>query len=49
MPKNSTIVGMPLLLLFRDGSEVAREVGAVPHPQLNEWRRPHLAPAAKTA
>jgi thioredoxin 2 len=41
--------GIPLLVLFRDGSEVARQVGAVPQPQLNEWLRPHLAPAAKTA
>jgi thioredoxin 2 len=41
--------GIPLLMLFRDGSEVARQVGAVPQSQLNEWLRPHLAPAAKTA
>ena len=37
--------GIPLLVLFRDGSEVARQVGAVPHSQLREWLRPHLAPA----
>jgi thioredoxin 2 len=43
------ISGIPLLVLFRDGSEVARQVGAVPQPQLNEWLRPHVAPAAKTA
>jgi thioredoxin 2 len=36
--------GIPLLVLFRDGSEVARQVGAVPHPQLNAWLEPHLAP-----
>ena len=41
--------GIPLLVLFRDGSEVARQVGAVPQPQLDEWLRPHLAPSAKTA
>ena len=41
--------GIPLLVLFGDGSEVARQVGAVPQPQLNEWLRPHLAPTAKTA
>jgi thioredoxin 2 len=41
--------GIPLLVVFRDDSEVARQVGAVPQPQLNEWLRPHLAPAAKTA
>ena len=36
-------------MLFRDGSDVARQVGAVPQAQLNEWLRPHLAPAAKPA
>jgi thioredoxin 2 len=41
--------GIPLLVLFRDGSEVARQVGAVPQPQLNNWLGPHLAPGAKTA
>jgi thioredoxin 2 len=41
--------GIPLLVLFRDGSETARQVGAVPRPQLNEWLRPHLLPAANTA
>ena len=37
------------LVLFRDGSEVARQVGAVPQPQLDEWLRPRSRPAAKTA
>jgi thioredoxin 2 len=41
--------GIPQLMLFRDGSEVARQVGAVPQSQLNEWLRPYLAPPAKTA
>ena len=36
--------GIPLLVLFHDGSEVTRQVGAVPHPQLNAWLEPHLAP-----
>ena len=39
--------GIPLLVLFRDGSEVDRLVGAVPHPQLREWLEPHLAPAGE--
>jgi thioredoxin 2 len=39
--------GIPLLVLFRDGSEVARQVGAVPHPQLNAWLEPHLAPVVE--
>ena len=39
--------GIPLLLLFQNGSEVARQVGAVPQPQLNEWLQPHLARAAR--
>ena len=39
--------GIPLLVLFRDGSEVDRLVGAVPHPQLREWLEPHLAAAGE--
>jgi thioredoxin 2 len=34
--------GIPLLVLFRDGSEVDRQVGAVPYPRLLEWLEPHL-------
>jgi thioredoxin 2 len=34
--------GIPLLVLYRDGSEADRQVGAVPHPQLNAWLAPHL-------
>ena len=41
--------GIPLLVLFRDSTEVARQVGAVPQPQLNEWLEPHLAQAARKA
>ena len=37
--------GIPLLVLFRDGSEVDRLIGAVPQARLNEWLKPHLAPA----
>lgn len=33
---------IPLLVLFRDGREVARQVGAVPEPQLTAWLEPHL-------
>jgi thioredoxin 2 len=40
-----TVRGIPLLILFRDGSEVARQVGAAPQPQLSQWLEPHLAPA----
>ena len=39
--------GIPLLVLFRDGSEVDRLVGAVPHQQLREWLEPHLAAAGE--
>ena len=38
--------GIPLLVLFRDRSEVDRLVGAVPHPQLRDWLAPHLEPAS---
>ena len=41
--------GIPLLVLFRDGSEVARLVGAVPQAQLNEWLEAHLAAASGRA
>ena len=37
--------GIPLLVLFRDGSEFDRLVGAVPETRLREWLEPHLAPA----
>ena len=39
------IRGIPLLVLFRDGAEVDRLVGAVPGPRLREWLEPHLARA----
>ncbi len=38
------IRGIPLLVLFRDGAEVDRLVGAVPQQQLREWLEPHLEP-----
>jgi thioredoxin 2 len=44
------IRGIPLLVLFRQGAEIARLVGAVPHQQLREFLEPHLAaPSEKTA
>ena len=36
---------IPLLVVFRDGQEVDRLVGAVPERQLRGWLEPHLAPA----
>jgi thioredoxin 2 len=41
--------GIPLLVLFRDGSEVDRLVGAVPYPQLIKWLEPHLQAAGDRA
>ena len=41
--------GIPLLVVFRDGSEVDRLVGAVPEPRLREWLAPHLEPARDPA
>ena len=38
--------GIPLLVLIRDGAELARQVGAVPLPALQAWVSPHLAAAA---
>jgi len=39
--------GIPLLVLFRHGSEVDRLVGAVPHAQLEKWLEPRLEPAGE--
>jgi thioredoxin 2 len=38
------IRGIPLLVLFRDGAEVDRLVGAVPEQQLRQWLEPRLEP-----
>jgi thioredoxin 2 len=43
------IRGIPLLVLFRDGAEVDRLVGAVPLEQLRTWLAPRLDRATKTA
>ncbi|MFL5827800.1 MAG: thioredoxin [Thermoleophilaceae bacterium] len=40
------VQGIPLLVLFRDGKEIDRLVGAAPKPKLEQWLEPHLgAPA----
>jgi len=36
---------IPLLVVFRDGQELDRLVGAVPERRLRGWLEPHLAPA----
>ena len=43
------IRGIPLLVMFRDGAEVGRLVGAVPRAQLDQFIVQHLKPAAETA
>jgi thioredoxin 2 len=40
------VQGIPLLVLWSDGEEVDRQVGAVPAPQLRGWVDRHLAPQA---
>jgi thioredoxin 2 len=35
---------IPLLVLFRDGQEVDRMVGAAPEQPLRQWLEPHLTP-----
>jgi thioredoxin 2 len=39
------IRSIPLLVLFRDGAEIDRIVGAVPPATLRDWVQPRLAPA----
>jgi thioredoxin 2 len=39
------IRGIPLLVVFREGGEVDRLVGAAPEARLREWLRPHLKAA----
>jgi len=36
------VQGIPLLVLLRDGAEVARLAGAAPLPQLSAWLNSHL-------
>jgi thioredoxin 2 len=44
------VQGIPLLILFRDGNEVDRLVGAAPKPKFEQWLQPHLgAPAGAGA
>jgi thioredoxin 2 len=43
------IRGIPLLLIFRDGAEADRLVGAAPYERLREWLEPHLEPATERA
>jgi thioredoxin 2 len=46
-----TIRSIPQLVLFRDGKELDRVVGALPEPRLRQWLAGHLAtpPAAASA
>ena len=36
------IRGIPLLMIFRNGAEVDRLVGAAPYERLRDWVAPHL-------
>jgi thioredoxin 2 len=40
------VQGIPLLVLFRDGQEIGRLVGAVPEPQVRQLVESHVASAA---
>jgi thioredoxin 2 len=42
------VQGIPLLVLLRDGQEIARQVGAVPQPALRTWLDSHLGAAASS-
>ena len=39
------VQGIPTMLLFSQGVEVARQVGALPGPALDQWLDQHLASA----
>jgi thioredoxin 2 len=43
------VQGIPLLVLFADGKEADRMVGAVPESQLRSWLEPHLERARGNA
>jgi thioredoxin 2 len=43
------IRGIPLLVFFRDGSEVDRLVGAVPAERLRAWLNSHLQASGEPA
>jgi thioredoxin 2 len=36
------VQGIPLLVLWQDGEERGRQVGAVPEPQIEAWLAPYL-------
>jgi len=40
------VQGIPLLVLLRDGRELARLTGAAPAPRVNAWLNSHLTAAA---
>jgi thioredoxin 2 len=41
------VQGIPLLVIFRDGDELDRLVGAVPERQIDAWLTPHLSAAGQ--
>jgi len=43
------IRGIPLLMVFRNGAEVDRLVGAVPYERLRDWVAPHLESVGERA
>ena len=42
------VQGIPTMILFKDGSEVGRSVGALPKARLEEWLRLELGNGAAT-
>jgi thioredoxin 2 len=43
------IRGIPLLMIFRNGAEVDRLVGAAPYERLRDWVAPHLESVGERA
>ncbi len=39
------VTGIPCVILFKDGQEVSRKVGAMSHREYDAWIAPHAGPA----
>ena len=42
------VTGIPCVILFKDGQEVSRKVGAMSHREYDAWIAPHAGPVSPT-